>query len=488
MASSAERLHFYRLYYHELCAAQSQIPLGELHCREARLQQAELRMLEELIMLFAMITPCSITNNETTTNNNAKPASAINTLDVSLVTNILLLSPPSPWILYIVVWSVTEWRLCYVSPSVKRLLGWRPSDVVGKPIWEGCHQEDVPILQKIFHPKCTNTASFSSSNCLLKEKSYTLGEFVMLRRLRRDQSVASMHGTGMAIGSKWYAWVEQDTSALKLSLVGSNGVDATTSNRPLTNPHPEKVPMMDAKSSNKNEFQPPPIVVQERVVEAKPEEGNHKTTMREIKTTPMTKPSSLPSVARSKEIKSRKAYVGQSSRQSSRNSSIESLPAHIDISPHVLPSHVQKINDVNDKVMDLMEGKSVLLVDDSNTYLKGGQALLAKMGCHVFIAHNGEEALQMMQHLSPMADIPRQFDVVFMDLSMPKMDGIQAVKLFRVWEGNQQSGRTRTLIIAVTANDTDGGMVLCAQTGFDGFVTKPLNKKKILDCLAASNE
>lgn len=449
MASLPERLHYYRLCYNGLRTAQSRVPPGEATSLETRLQQAELRCLEELILMYVNVNPTN--TNEI---DNAKIESQTDVLDVSLVTNFLLLSQPSPWIVYVVDTSTPECQLCYVSPSLKRMLGWRPSDVVGKPIFDSCHPEDVQVLRHVIQPQPSRGA-----------RCHKFDEYVSIRRMRRDQTIASLHGTGIAINSRWYAWVEQDTIDLKLAHVDPAYLSALHSS----------VTLQDGKSGNNARFDSKPLV-DNKAAQSKPEPKPQRAP--NMKSTITNTPTIATPPARSIEIKH---------QNTKRQSSVESLPANIVMSPNPPATQAQKSQPTHDKSLDLTRGKSVLMVDDSATYLKGGQALLRKMGCQVFVATNGEDALEIMKHASPQADLPHQFDIVFMDLSMPKMGGIQVVKLFRNWEAKQEVGRKHTLIIAVTANDTDGGMVLCAQTGFDGFVTKPLTKRKILDCLAASS-
>lgn len=91
----------------------------------------------------------------------------------------------------------------------------------------------------------------------------------------------------------------------------------------------------------------------------------------------------------------------------------------------------------------------------------------------VRLAENGEMALEQFQH--------GNFDVVFMDLEMPVMDGYEATKRIREWE--QENGRHHTPIIALTAHVQANFKERCLQEGFDKYLTKPFRKQEFLDTL-----
>jgi PAS domain-containing protein len=65
-------------------------------------------------------------------------------LDLSLVTDMLILSATSPWVVFVA--ERFKWNTVYVSPSVKRLLGWRQQELVGVPVHDRCHPDDVQTM------------------------------------------------------------------------------------------------------------------------------------------------------------------------------------------------------------------------------------------------------------------------------------------------------------------------------------------------------
>ncbi|WP_103332749.1 hybrid sensor histidine kinase/response regulator [Pseudotabrizicola formosa] len=115
----------------------------------------------------------------------------------------------------------------------------------------------------------------------------------------------------------------------------------------------------------------------------------------------------------------------------------------------------------------------VLAAEDNRT----NQLVFAKMVKDVDIelrfAANGCEAVELFQSWQP--------DLVFMDISMPEMDGFEAVRAIRVMEDGQGS----VPIVALTAHAMEGDAAEILAAGMDRYLTKPLRKSVILDVLAA---
>ena len=112
---------------------------------------------------------------------------------------------------------------------------------------------------------------------------------------------------------------------------------------------------------------------------------------------------------------------------------------------------------------------NILLVDDNATNRLVGSKLLQASGHDVTNATNGKEAVQMV------TEATSPFDLIFMDISMPELDGVQATQLIR----QLPHPKCRTRIIALTANAIAGDRERFLASGLDGYLTKPLKKASI---------
>ncbi|HAC27974.1 MAG TPA: hybrid sensor histidine kinase/response regulator, partial [Marinobacter hydrocarbonoclasticus] len=107
----------------------------------------------------------------------------------------------------------------------------------------------------------------------------------------------------------------------------------------------------------------------------------------------------------------------------------------------------------------------VLLVEDNPVNRTLTRRLLEKLGCEVMTANDGQAASSLWQW--------HQFDVVFMDCVMPRMDGYEATRQLRAWETSH--GRSRVPVVALTASAMEEDEERCREAGMDSFVAKPVN-------------
>jgi PAS domain S-box-containing protein len=116
-------------------------------------------------------------------------------------------------------------------------------------------------------------------------------------------------------------------------------------------------------------------------------------------------------------------------------------------------------------VINLWEGLSrkVLYVEDNPINITFGESLLRKMGLEVTVAENGRQCLDALEQKS--------FDLVLMDIQMPVMNGEQALREIR--RSEEKSG-VHLPVIALTAYAMRGDKERFLETGFDGYVSKPL--------------
>ena len=106
----------------------------------------------------------------------------------------------------------------------------------------------------------------------------------------------------------------------------------------------------------------------------------------------------------------------------------------------------------------------VLLVDDEPINQKVAEAILQKFGLQTDLANNGWEAVQMVQ--------AGDYSLILMDIQMPEMSGYEATEIIRKRE--EQEGRKRVVIIAMTANAMEATRRKCLAIGMDDFITKPI--------------
>ncbi len=124
-----------------------------------------------------------------------------------------------------------------------------------------------------------------------------------------------------------------------------------------------------------------------------------------------------------------------------------------------------------------VHGKRALLVEDNDLNLEIAQTMLGDMGLEVECARNGQEAVDAFA-----ASDPGHFDLVFMDVMMPVMDGLEAARSIRALGGEYAEG---VAILAMTANAFQDDVRASLDAGMDGHITKPLDRSSIEDAVAA---
>jgi two-component system, sensor histidine kinase and response regulator len=117
----------------------------------------------------------------------------------------------------------------------------------------------------------------------------------------------------------------------------------------------------------------------------------------------------------------------------------------------------------------------ILVVDDSGDNRMLMNAYLKKTHHTVEFAENGEEAVRACAGEHP-------FDLVFMDIQMPVMDGYQATRAIRQLEG--ASGKTPVRIVALSAYAMKEEVQKSLDAGCDDHLTKPIKKARILEAIA----
>jgi len=116
----------------------------------------------------------------------------------------------------------------------------------------------------------------------------------------------------------------------------------------------------------------------------------------------------------------------------------------------------------------------VLVAEDNVTNRKLMLMMLAKLGVNPDIAENGLEVLEALHR--------KRYDLIFMDIHMPQMDGVEATR-----EIVKRMGPARPRIVAVTANASQNDRDLCLEAGMDDYLSKPVVPDTLKQVIDASS-
>jgi len=106
----------------------------------------------------------------------------------------------------------------------------------------------------------------------------------------------------------------------------------------------------------------------------------------------------------------------------------------------------------------------VLLVEDDEVNLWSGRKMLEKLGHTVATAINGQEAMDLLAR--------EDFDLVFMDIQMPVMDGIEATRAIR--DAKHLGAKAGIPIVAMTAYAMTGDRETFLRAGMNDYLSKPV--------------
>ena len=123
-----------------------------------------------------------------------------------------------------------------------------------------------------------------------------------------------------------------------------------------------------------------------------------------------------------------------------------------------------------------LAGMLVLLVEDNSVNLMVAQKLLKVLGASTEAAENGAIALDKMH--------AKRYDAVLMDCQMPVLDGFAATGRWREHEASSGAS-SRLPIVAMTANAMAGDRQRCLDSGMDEYLSKPISRAQLLNCLLA---
>jgi len=142
-----------------------------------------------------------------------------------------------------------------------------------------------------------------------------------------------------------------------------------------------------------------------------------------------------------------------------------------DIINEALGVNYDREDDVQRDINGIFSGWRLLLADDVDVNREIVKALLEPTGIDIVCAENGKEALNKF------ADEPYKYDLIFMDVQMPEMDGYEATRRIRALKIPQ----AKTIrIIAMTANVFREDIEKCMEAGMDNHIGKPVKQEEII--------
>ncbi|WP_432734908.1 ATP-binding protein [Maridesulfovibrio sp. FT414] len=116
---------------------------------------------------------------------------------------------------------------------------------------------------------------------------------------------------------------------------------------------------------------------------------------------------------------------------------------------------------------------NILLVEDNKANCLLIQLFFKDLPHKLTIANNGEQGYSQAQS--------EHFDMIFMDIEMPIMDGYECTRKVRTWEGNTST--KPSIIVALTAHALTEAREKIIAAGCDSFLTKPISKEKIINTI-----
>lgn len=128
----------------------------------------------------------------------------------------------------------------------------------------------------------------------------------------------------------------------------------------------------------------------------------------------------------------------------------------------------------NGRILQAERPVRILVAEDNKINRLVVAKLLAKEQLELHFAEDGEAAVELFTELRP--------DIVLMDLSMPRLDGLGACRAIREWERAKRADPTP--VVALTANTQEEDRQLCRDAGMNGFLVKPIRRDEVLHAIA----
>jgi len=138
----------------------------------------------------------------------------------------------------------------------------------------------------------------------------------------------------------------------------------------------------------------------------------------------------------------------------------------------------------NEDIVELMKKRfanlRILLVDDNESNIEIEKDILEMLGLKVEVALDGRKALEMFEN-----SMPGYYNVIFMDINMPIVNGFTCTKLIRQL---QHPDAQKILIYAMSANAGKDDVERSLQSGMNDHLSKPIDLSKMIRLLQAAEK
>jgi PAS domain S-box-containing protein len=176
------------------------------------------------------------------------------------------------------------------------------------------------------------------------------------------------------------------------------------------------------------------------------------------------------------------SIAGRALTNTSTNKSLNGLNQFVDkglstaANPILSPKdlHQNRYNYAFDPLLARNHPLRILLAEDNVVNQKVAIHILQRMGYRADIAANGLEVLAILSQ--------QTYDLVFMDMQMPEMDGLETTRqIYNNWHNGNLSNKPR--IVAMTANAMQGDREICLAAGMDDYLSKPIRNADLVRVL-----
>jgi CheY-like chemotaxis protein len=144
------------------------------------------------------------------------------------------------------------------------------------------------------------------------------------------------------------------------------------------------------------------------------------------------------------------------------------------LQPHPTPTAAPEVQPIFDAGFAARLPLRMLLAEDNVVNQKVALRILGRLGYHVDVAANGQEAVEALER--------QPYDIILMDVQMPEVDGLEATRIIR----QTLPPERQPIIIAMTAAATHEDRLACIKAGMNAFVAKPIRVEQLTACLQNS--